>query len=1004
MRRFPRWLQVLAACGATAYAEAFRAEAFFAHIDLARPEMAGVADHVGKGDYTAALALWRDLAVRRMRARDFGTYGWHGYKGHVRPKTEAKWYCGRATEAELSQWHPDRVGRDGAAERITKGNFEYPFPSLVYLFWETDDPHYLANAFERMADFCATSHPNFRRLYRERLGGDGPLPRTLFEDLPDWRHNVNALETGWRLKNILLVTAGFAKCLGTDKADEWGNVLGPRDAEVPRERLELIDPVWLAQIALSGYEHHASQLLWFCLESGAVPNQRSTGLKALAMLWKSFPNIRKAPQLGEMIDRAYTELLENNFLPDGGSLEHSFNYNREDMKGLEEVADFLAGEDLPLVAKMRERAAARRRMNDGLQTPLGSLPQVGNGHHAHGKPFWSDPTWIDRHFASGGQTGVEPLRPQPYLSTAYPYSGFFVMRDGWDLSSRYLFFMNGRSHTGHSMRDALAVQILAFGRQLAVVAGPPTYGYRRSPDFEHADAYLSEASSLKCNTVLVDGNSQAKAQRRYRRAPLTPVASRWHTSRHFDLVDGIYRGGYEPTGGSAAGKVDTSVAHERVVVFLREAGLWVLVDRMLAETEDVRRYSQVWNFLPHVEETDIRLSAAGFQPDQFRLDPSARVLSTADPEGPNVAFHHFGPGTVAYSKYVGDRDHRLGWFARGIGDAIPAPDVHASWSSEDGSLLLTIVAASDALQPGPLADTVSRDAPERGVAGCDARTRTGGRLLVRGARTSTSLEADGLVADATLLLVWRQGAAVAGIVRGGSSLTAPGGHRIHAAGGCFEFRQDPDGSWRATGIAIPANAEQDPDPTLTPALDLAAFPAGRWTARPPDRSHDQGLEPGLRWKWARRTSWSRLYDLTWQADVAPRATGQTTTLDVVPDDPLGHGHQGALVFDGYLHVPRDGCYTFHVASPHGLRLFLRNPARDLELPAVAECTYTSGRGAGSAVLQSGWHQLRIAVKRSQHTDPLSIEVEGPDLPRQPLPGSWFHRERPGADADTMAEP
>jgi hypothetical protein len=567
------------------------------------------------------------------------------------------------------------------------------------------------------------------------------------------------------------------------------------------------------------------------------------------------------------------------------------------------------------------------------------------------------------------------------------------MRDGWDLDSRYLFFMNGRPQSGHSMRDALAVQVIAFGRQFAVAAGPPTYGYRHSPDAELADTYLSEASSLKCNTVIVDGKSQAKEQRRYRRAPRTPVAGRWHTSERFDLVDGRYSGGYEPTGNRDRKSVDMSVSHERAVVFVRGAGMWVLVDRLRAADGAPHQYSQVWNFLPYLEDSDVRHSAAGFEENQFALDDAARVIATNDPDGPNMTFRHFGPKTMTYTKYVGSRDPVLGWFARGIGDAVPAPDVHASWSSEDSTVLLTTLEPRDVGSDGPVAEATTEDEPARGIAGFSARITKGGTLSVRAAETATRLEVAGFSTEATLLLVWQHDGAVAGIVRGGDSLTTPFGKEIGAAGGCFEFHKDGDGNWQTAGMAIPGNAEQDPDATLTPALDMTAFPQGRWHLRNPDRTSADGLQPGLHWKWARRPTWSRLYDLTEMADVAPMESGLCESLDVTPVDQLGHGHQGALVFDGYLRVPRDGVYTFYVASPNGVRLFLRNPERDFELPAVAECTYVTGRGAGCAPLRAGWHDLRIAVKRSTHADPLTIEVEGPGIERCPLPPEWFYRRR-----------
>lgn len=999
MRRMISITIILAALASAALAPAaeadFSPKAFFEHIDLARPEMAPVRELLEKNRPDEALALWRDLAIARIRARDFGTYGWHSYKGHDRPITEAKWYCGRATEEELKEWHPKYVGKDGTKVRFKNGNFEYPFPSMVYLFWETDDVHYLNCAYERIVDFCTTIYPEFWRRYRKQLLSGEKMESELFKELPDWRHNVNALHTAWRLKNIMLVTAGFAKSLGPDKAEDWENVLAPCRAEAPRQRLDLIDPVWLARIALSGYEHSASQLLWFCQNSGSVPNQRSTGLKALSMLWKSFPNFKKAPQLGDRIDRAYTEMLENNFLPDGGSMEQSFNYNREDMKGLEEVAQFYEGDDLPFVRKMRERAAARRAINDGLRTPLGSLPQVGNMSHALGMAFWKDPDALKKYFEAGPMINAAEVEPQTYLSKAYRYSGFFAMRDGWDLASRYLFFHNSRFHTGHLTQGVLSIQAMAFARQLVVTGGPPTYGFKRIDDFEYVDVYLSEQSSMKCNTVLVDGMTQANNRRRYTRAPQTPMAGRWHTSERFDLVDGNYDGGYiELAKKVNRAQADMSVEHERVVAFARQAGVWVIVDRMHNKGDKERRFMQVWNFLPYVEDDDIRKSAAGFKQDQFDLDPKARRFATADPEGPNATFHHFGPPAMEYRKYYGDKDKRLGWFARGIGDGIPAVDVHAVWSSSAAAPLLTILAPSDTGKPDPAAQARSLDDPDRGIAGFDATMPDGGRLTVLCAAEPTALRVGDVAAQATLLLVWRQGEEVSGLVRGADEAILPGGKKATASGGCFEFVRKADGSVETTGIAIPENAEKDPDPTLSPDLDMRKFPEDRWTLRHPDRTDTEGLEQGLVWRWSRRPSWSRLYDLTLQALLNPAEQGKSADIDATAqNDRLASGNQGAMVFDGYIQAPRDGIYTFFVECRDGIRVFIRNTDREFELPADAECTYRDHRGVGCAPLQKGLHRLRIAYKKTYDRDRATIEVEGPGIERQPLPAEWLWRQK-----------
>ena len=1020
--------------------------AFLHHLDLAGPELAAVREAVDRGDSDGALALWRDQAVRRLRERDFGRFGWHGYKGHPRPVALAKYYCGTATEAELRKWQPAVVGTDGRTARITAGNLEEPFPSFVFCYWQTGDPRYLRRAFELMADFCTTNQPEYWKRFRAALDGT-PVPDD--PPLDDWRLNLNALTCGWRWKNVMQVMAGMAKCLGPDKPGAWDDILAPRTGPVPRERLDLVPPEMLATIALSGYEHHAGRLLWFCLRPGAVPNQRSTGLKALAMLNLVFPGFRKAPQLAELIDRAYGEMLGSNFLPDGGSLEQSLNYNHEDMRGLEEVAALYTGAGPSFVRTMLARAAARRAVDDRLQTPLGGLPQVGNSHVVLGQDVWSSPGAAARFLESSDVKGRTAVRPQPFLSVACPYSGFYVMRSGWEMRDLYLFFMNGRPQRGHSMRDALSVQVTAYGRQMVVCGGPPTYGTPRNDDAKGATFYLSEASSLKCNTVLVDGKSQAKHGPQFSVAPRTPVASRWHSSSAFDVVDGRYTLGYE-TPDKDDRRLDASVEHERTVVFVRAAGLWVVLDRLARTAPGDHRYTQVWNFMPNVRDSEGRVQVAGFGADQFRLSPAERRFGTVDPAGPNIEFIHFGPGELEYRKHFGDRDRWLGWYARGIGDAVPAVDVHVTWSSRDADMLLTLLVPRDAEQPSPVVASRPVGDLAQGVSGLECELRGGSRLSMVAARQPRDLATAGFQARADLLLVWRRNGNSAGIVRGGRQLLSPSGDRLVSDSDCFEFSTGPAGECRVAPIFLPVVPEVLPAPRSVlamsdhPPVTLAGaegdlsiryttdgreprrasalyrgpirlagettvkarfFRRGkplpltavrryrlwRWSLRAPDRTDGAGLEPGLRYAYAKRDRWSRLYDLMKEAEHRPMDSGRCDSLGFRPADRLTEG-QAALVFDGYLRVPRDGVYTFHVTCRDGMFLFIRNPDRDLELPAVALCSYRDGQGEGSAGLEAGYHQIRVGYKKSGDSDGVEVRVSGPGIASRPLPAEWLYRQ------------
>ena len=81
------------------------------------------------------------------------------------------------------------------------------------------------------------------------------------------------------------------------------------------------------------------------------------------------------------------------------------------------------------------------------------------------------------------------------------------MRSGWEWDDSYLFMNTARTARGHQSADYNGLQITAFGRSMLQSDGPPDY-------FEVLPAgltnNLSEFSSFKVNTVLVDGLSQAR--------------------------------------------------------------------------------------------------------------------------------------------------------------------------------------------------------------------------------------------------------------------------------------------------------------------------------------------------------------------------------------------------------------------------------------------------------------------------------------------------------------
>jgi hypothetical protein len=1041
----------------------------FARFDLTRPETREYAELLRQEKPLDALSLWRDRVVARLRAHDFGEYGWHDYAIHPRSTNSIDYICGVLNwddyiktnmygfvdingisglpgQGKLVNWYVnvDEVQNWGAEEiaawdrsikmeRASYGNFEFA-KSFTGRYWQTGKDVYPRKALELFADFSRNHARGFWETYH---ANQGLADKFVWETLGvDWRLNTNALQIGWRMKNFLKVLAGLAKCLGPDKPAEWKQVLGTVSGPLTSAQRDLISPAELAEIALGLERDHLSKLLWFVVPDGAVPNQRAEGLKALAFYAAIFPEFKTTPQVHEYVERGYDSFLTSNFAPDGGSLEQSFNYNGQDKEGLEQVLRFYGATRPRFADQIEAKVAARRAVDDSLQTPLGTLPQVGNSLDYPGQPVWEGEEAITRHWS----LRPGPMRPQPFTSVALPYSGFYVQRSGWELKDLYLFFMNGRPQSGHSMRDNNALQLTAYGRQLLVCGGDPTYGFFRTPEVKGADFYLSEASSLKNNTVLVDGRSQSKAGKYAGRAYETPVNSRWHTSDLCDLVDGLYDLGYGEFENNRDVRVDKSVQHYRRVIFLKPAKLWLVEDRMINTGDDPHCYSQVWNFLPYSEHAEPHKRIAGFKENHFDLQPPAKVVRTTDPGGPNIELRHFGPG-VDYRQYFGHRTPWLGWYGFGIGDARPAMDVHANWPSSDRDTLLTLLVPLDKGQASPVQQSQELK-PTAAQTGLDVQLTGGLRLRYATAVEPQAWDMAPVQATARSLLVCSgAGSDLWGVAMGCRSLTLAGrAYPLPAEDSEFRWT---GGQFSATAIHTPrvpviarprpfadfthadpltitgeegfevrytldgteptaaSNRYDQPLPLNRPATVKARFLAGDqplplvasrdfrpwpWPLRKPDYSSPQGLEPGVKYDYFEHQSSIRIYDLMRRQ---PQRSGVCEGLDMSITEPVRFS---AVRWVSYLQVPADGVYHFYLATPQTATVFIYHPARDLHLPALARCGWWGREDSGSVALQAGLHRLEVEFLREQ-ANRMNLEIEGPGIPRQPLPKEWLWREK-----------
>lgn len=177
----------------------------------------------------------------------------------------------------------------------------------------------------------------------------------------------------------------------------------------------------------------------------------------------------------------------------------------------------------------------------------------------------------------------------------------------------------------------------------------------------------------------------------------------------------------------------------------------------------------------------------------------------------------------------------------------------------------------------------------------------------------------------------------------------------------------------------------EPDRPTTTAY--AAYEHLRWQAALPDTAalHER-LRKGVRYARYEADDWDEGPPLD---ALQPVRTGTTPTLDFALRPGSG---RDALVFDGYLKVPKDGIYAFYLTDDARSRLYVNG-----HLVARGQAAQ---RPPGQVALRKGLHRLHL---RSLHEAPRSASLEWrpPGRSRTPLPGSLlYHLPHSASSHDT----
>lgn len=194
------------------------------------------------------------------------------------------------------------------------------------------------------------------------------------------------------------------------------------------------------------------------------------------------------------------------------------------------------------------------------------------------------------YIASGGRTGLPPKEN----SHAFPYKGYYVMRDQWRANAQYLLFDSGGSTTSRNRSDRLNFILYAYGRPLI------NDGEGFSAD------HASEGDILenrRCNTVIIDGKGQCRSDF-CRATRVEKHDTDWLSTPSFDFVEGWHKDGYSDVD---MFDCDKQFQHKRSIFYVKETvqfgrsvsaegGYFILHDLILGEGE--HKLEQIFHLSP----------------------------------------------------------------------------------------------------------------------------------------------------------------------------------------------------------------------------------------------------------------------------------------------------------------------------------------------------------------------------------------------------------------------
>lgn len=432
-----------------------------------------------------------------------------------------------------------------------------------------------------------------------------------------------------------------------------------------------------------------------------VPNQAISSAQTTIMIAYAFKDAKQAGNLMKLgVNRLESCIFDLSYLKDGGDLEQSYNYNFSLPNEYIELKNMF-GKNIPQeFEKIKNSVVWRIRMLRAVSLPFGGFPATGTAYSHYPPKLYDDlkrlreykKAYLEKRYPCFNEINDKKFN---FTSIAFPYSGYYVLRDSLDVDAVYLWLMGARQGMGHMSENINNFALCAYGMNMLINAGASSYG---NPNFvipeqlkiiDQIDEYKN--SSYGENLVLIDGQSQSRlknGQNNIIKPYQDTIKARFYTGDDFDFAESFYNGSY------GKDEKEIKATHNRQVIFVRKHKFFIITD--IIETDGNHDYTSCLHLMPNEisvqDGTGTKWSATGFDPEDIMV--SGNKILTKKKGSPNIAIYVVKE-KFKITKRIGELSPCYGWLASSIvGKRHKKTDIHISYSDEGISKTVLVIAPS----------------------------------------------------------------------------------------------------------------------------------------------------------------------------------------------------------------------------------------------------------------------------------------------------------------------